>query len=116
MHQLLYQYPKVFEYNEYLLVFLADHHISSLFGNFLGNCDQERQEIYHVQIATQSIWSHVIDNKHQFINSYYQYYDYPIWPSYTLSIIRLWHRYYSRWDIDSHPSKFSHEGEWHDDW
>ncbi|RYY68240.1 hypothetical protein EON63_25000, partial [archaeon] len=36
VHQLVYMYPKAFEYTEDLLVFLADHSMSSLFGNFLG--------------------------------------------------------------------------------
>ena len=36
------QYPDVFQYDERLLVFLADHVFSGLFGTFLGDNERER--------------------------------------------------------------------------
>lgn len=36
LHQLLLQFPGAFEFTESLLLFLADHLNSCLFGNFLG--------------------------------------------------------------------------------
>lgn len=36
LHQLLLQFPAAFEFTDTLLLFLADHLNSCLFGNFLG--------------------------------------------------------------------------------
>ena len=36
LYQVVAQFPNAFEYTETLLLFLADHVNSSLFGNFLG--------------------------------------------------------------------------------
>ena len=36
LYQLVVQFPSAFEFNEALLLFLADHMHSCLFGNFLG--------------------------------------------------------------------------------
>jgi hypothetical protein len=40
--QVLIQYPDAFQYDDRLLVFLADHCFSGLFGTFLGDCERER--------------------------------------------------------------------------
>lgn len=40
--QIQQQFPYAFEFNEDLLVFLCDHIHSGLFGNFLGNYEQQR--------------------------------------------------------------------------
>ena len=37
LHQVLLQFPTAFEYTDHLLLFLADHVSSCLFGNFLGD-------------------------------------------------------------------------------
>ena len=43
LSQFLYQFPTRFEYNEELLVFIADSVQSCLFGTFLGNSEKERK-------------------------------------------------------------------------
>jgi myotubularin-related protein 6/7/8 len=71
--QLLQQFPTSFEYNESLLLFLADHQHSALFGNFLCNCSKDRMELGLVG-STQSIWAYVLQRKNEFsqkvLNSY----------------------------------------------
>ena len=42
VHQVRRQYPDAFEFNDRLLVFLADHAYSGLFGTFLGDSERER--------------------------------------------------------------------------
>lgn len=49
IHQLIVQFPSVFEYNQNLTVFLANHVTSCLFGNFLGNSEKERDLDFEVK-------------------------------------------------------------------
>lgn len=115
LYQLLLQAPSAFEYTEDLLVFVGDHLHSGLFGNFLGNCEKNRVEVLNVRRSTKSIWNYVLQNHGRFANSRYTYYDKPIWPRLMLRDIRLWERFFCRWDTNSHPHHITGL-EWHDDW
>ncbi|KAG2456740.1 MTMR6 protein, partial [Polypterus senegalus] len=42
---LLEQFPMAFEYNEWFLIQIHEHVHSCQFGNFLGNCQREREEM-----------------------------------------------------------------------
>jgi len=103
IYQILVQYPAAFEYNEELLVFVADHVHSSMFGNFLGNTYQERHETLKVKEKTTSIWQYVFHNCSRFCNPLYQEVKSPIWPCVSLKIVRLWRRYFLRWGPEAHP-------------
>jgi hypothetical protein len=105
-----------FEYNSYLLLFVADHVYSGLFGNFLGNSEFVRAHRYSVRSRTQSIWSYILENRSTFINNNYKELPYPIWPSCSVESLELWKRYYYRWDCSSHPKSLVAAKEWHDDW
>lgn len=39
------QFPQAFEYNEAFLLQIHEHVHSCQFGNFLGNCQKEREEL-----------------------------------------------------------------------
>ena len=93
IHQLIDQFPTAFEYTELLLVFLADHTFSGLFGTFLGNSEKDHMERY--QSATVSIWDYIMEEKRRhptskFINPDYneEHVD-PLEP-YTGMRLRLW--------------------------
>jgi Myotubularin-like phosphatase domain len=115
--QILSQFPTCFEFSESLLIFLADHVHSGLFGTFLGNSYKQRMVEMKVRENTQSIWSYVFDNKDRFCNSTYMPYTRPVWPSCSMAKVSVWGRYFNRWSADAHPNQvLGREAEWHDDW
>lgn len=114
--QLVTQFPNSFEFNGFLLVFLADHVNSALFGNFLGNSDKERRVKLNVHRLTQSVWSHVYEHSERFVNEDFEPYFDCIWPSTSVKQVRLWDRFYGRWDHKLHPSSLNAYDQWHDDW
>ena len=71
IHQLLCQFPNAFEFNNELLLFLADMSMSNLYGTFLFNDDRERS-LYDTKIKTASIWSDVLIDKGKFTNLFYE--------------------------------------------
>ena len=114
VHNILFQFPYSFEFNEELLVFLADHVYSCLFGNFLGNAEVDRSKL-KVREKTQSLWSYVLTYKEQFVNNkYLAGSDQPvvIWPAFNPRSLRLWERYFLRWTVNAHLPATP----WHDDW
>ncbi|XP_015502272.2 myotubularin-related protein 4 isoform X1 [Parus major] len=56
VHQLLKQFPCLFEFNEAFLVKLVQHTYSCLYGTFLGNSPCER-EMHNIPKRTCSVWS-----------------------------------------------------------
>lgn len=113
--QVMEQFPTAFEYNGHFLTFLADHVHSSLFGTFLANSDKERRVDLNVCNETVSVWSYVLEYKERFSNYMYRPYSSPIWPCCTISKLKLWDRYFLRWDPAAHPNWLMGE-QWHDDW
>lgn len=115
VHNILHQFPNSFEFNQELLVFLADHVYSCLFGNFLGNSETERFHTLNVRQKTQSLWSYVLSQKSHFFNDQYKSgADQPkvIWPAFNPRSMRLWERFFLRWTVNAHlPAS-----PWHDDW
>jgi len=102
VHQLLIQFPTDFGFSEALLVFLADHVNSCLFGSFLGNCERERARIKTSEL-TRSIWDYVFSHEAQFANPHYQSRSDPLFPSLSPKRMVLWERYFCRWDGTAHP-------------
>jgi len=120
-YQIIRQFPRHFEFTPELLVFIADHVHSGLFGNFLGNSEKQRLEQLNVRRATQSIWSYVFENNSQFLQCDYEPHNGPIWPHTSMKQIHLWERFYCRWNVNSHPVCPSTRtaddcGIWQDDW
>jgi Myotubularin-like phosphatase domain len=68
--QLQLQFPMAFEFNERLLLFLAAHAYSGLYGTLLANNDARRKQA-DLRNRTVSIWSHIFDSPSQFTNARY---------------------------------------------
>lgn len=101
--QVMVQFPRFFQFNEDFLIFLADHSYSCLFGNFLGNSHKERHEELKVNERTLSIWDYIFSYKENFTNPNFSPCSTPIWPSTSISSMKVWKRFWLRWDISSHP-------------
>lgn len=69
--QILQQFPENFEFNETFLITILDHSHSCLFGNFLHNCEKER-EMDGVKQNTISLWTYINSNKQRFTNALYK--------------------------------------------
>lgn len=108
------QFPSSFEYTNSLLIFIADHLYSGLFGNFLGNSEKERKSVLLVEEKTQSIWSYVLENRERFSNTRYVLVDHPLWPHAGVSKITHWEPFFMRWNPLSHPklSACQEDGGW----
>jgi hypothetical protein len=100
IHQLIYQFPHMFEFNNELLVFIAYHIGSCKYGSFLFNSEFERNEKL-ARIKTVSIWTDVIENIENFVNPFYEssqshavkYF----LPNFAFHKIRLWEEYYLKY-------------------
>ncbi|XP_075450645.1 phosphatidylinositol-3,5-bisphosphate 3-phosphatase MTMR4 isoform X2 [Ascaphus truei] len=70
IHQLLYQFPCLFEFNPAFLVKLVQHTYSCLYGTFLANnsCEREMRNIYK---QTCSVWSLLRTGNKNFHNLLY---------------------------------------------
>ncbi|TPX31852.1 hypothetical protein SmJEL517_g04911 [Synchytrium microbalum] len=81
LYQIWTQFPTHFEYSDKLLVVLAEHAYSCQFGNFIFNCERERNTFgipnpdntgyLSLQESSHSVWSHILSNETEFKNSSY---------------------------------------------
>ncbi len=120
IHQIMLQYPSAFEFNERLLVFIADMVHSCLFGTFLGNNAKEREITLGVKENTVSIWTYVLAKKDQFLNHRWEGEEKGdgkiLWPSTSIKKMKLWERYFCRFDYEAHPRAIEDAERWVDDW
>ncbi|XP_073884959.1 phosphatidylinositol-3,5-bisphosphate 3-phosphatase MTMR8 isoform X13 [Macaca fascicularis] len=69
--QLMEQFPCAFEFNENFLLEIHDHVFSCQFGNFLGNCQKDREDL-RVYEKTHSVWPFLVQRKPDFRNPLYK--------------------------------------------
>ncbi|KAL4844808.1 hypothetical protein H8958_020103 [Nasalis larvatus] len=69
--QLMEQFPCAFEFNENFLLEIHDHVFSCQFGNFLGNCQKDREDL-RVHEKTHSVWPFLVQRKPDFRNPLYK--------------------------------------------
>lgn len=90
----------MFEYNNDLLLFIAYHVNSCLYGTFLLNSEKERVNQF-IKFKTVSIWTDVIANKLKFTNLSYDELKSTrtiLTPSSAFYKLRLWEEHFLRWN------------------
>ena len=97
VYQVIRQRPRDCEFNENLLIALADHVYSCKFDNFMFNTERERNH-YRRKRKLASIWDEIETNRSKFINSVYLPQQDPLEISFHSKNIRLWDGYFCRFD------------------
>lgn len=95
--QVLNQIPNAFEFNESLLLFIAENLHSGLFGNFLCNSQKERDE-FNVRKNCISMWTVPLSDRSPYINHSYRQHDRPLVPVVCKQMLVLWHNYFFKWN------------------
>lgn len=100
------QFPQAFEYNEAFLLQIHEHVHSCQFGNFLGNCQKEREEL-KLKEKTYSLWPFLLDEQKKYQNPLYN-------PSFSPNLtllepntvsfnFKFWRNMYHQFDRSMHP-------------
>lgn len=70
VYQLMMQYPSKFEFTEDFLIDLYDESLYGRYGNFLCNCDKDRNEKM-LSKKTHSVWQKLLRDRKKYINPLY---------------------------------------------
>ncbi|XP_015666239.1 myotubularin-related protein 8 [Protobothrops mucrosquamatus] len=104
--QLMQQFPCAFGFNERLLLEIHDHVYSCQFGNFLGTCQKDREDLKIFE-KTHSLWPFLLQRKLEFRNPLYKgYAAYSSLQPNTLPFsFQFWCGMYNRFDKGMHPKQ-----------
>uniref|UniRef100_A0A674HBW3 Myotubularin related protein 8 n=1 Tax=Taeniopygia guttata TaxID=59729 RepID=A0A674HBW3_TAEGU len=104
--QLMQQFPCSFEFSERFLLEIHDHVYSCQFGNFLGTCHKEREEL-RIFEKTHSLWPFLLQRKQELRNPLYRgFAAYKELQPNTLPFsFQFWCGMYNRFDKGMHPKQ-----------
>uniref|UniRef100_A0A6I8N4K7 Myotubularin phosphatase domain-containing protein n=1 Tax=Ornithorhynchus anatinus TaxID=9258 RepID=A0A6I8N4K7_ORNAN len=104
--QLMEQFPCAFEFNERFLLEIHDHAFSCQFGNFLGTCHKEREEL-KIYEKTHSLWPFLLEKKQEFRNPLYKGFTAygTLQPNTFPFSFQFWCGMYNRFDKGMHPKQ-----------
>ncbi|KAG9491878.1 myotubularin-related protein 6 [Eleutherodactylus coqui] len=100
------QFPQAFEFNEAFLLQIHEHVHSCQFGNFIGKCEKEREEL-RLKEKTHSLWAHLLSEQSKYQN--------PIFDPHSLKTqlvlepntipfnFKFWRNMYHQFDLTLHP-------------
>ncbi|RUS70884.1 hypothetical protein EGW08_021356 [Elysia chlorotica] len=94
VYQLTLQYPAEFQFNEAYLVKLLQHSQACLFGTFLHNSEQEREQERNNDLLTASVWMLLQPDNSQFVNLLYKPTLEILTAKYTEHDVSLWKNVY----------------------
>ncbi|XP_036152879.1 myotubularin-related protein 6 isoform X1 [Myotis myotis] len=99
------QFPQDFEFNEAFLLQIHEHIHSCQFGNFLGNCQKEREEL-KLKEKTYSLWPFLLDDQKKYLNPLYSSSSqkFAVLEPNTASFnFKFWRNMYHQFDRTLHP-------------
>lgn len=97
------QFPQAFEFNEAFLLQIHEHIHSCQFGNFLGNCQKEREEL-KLKEKTYSLWPFLLDDQEKYLNPLYKSQKFAVLEPNTVSFnFKFWRNMYHQFDRTLHP-------------
>ncbi|KAF5916335.1 myotubularin-related protein 6 isoform X1 [Diceros bicornis minor] len=99
------QFPQAFEFNEAFLLQIHEHIYSCQFGNFLGNCQKEREELKFKE-KTYSLWPFLLDDQKKYLNPLYssKSQKFAVLEPNTVSFnFKFWRNMYHQFDRTLHP-------------
>ncbi|XP_056602248.1 myotubularin-related protein 8 [Triplophysa dalaica] len=104
--QLSEQFPCAFEFNERYLLEIHNQVYGCQYGNFIGNCQKERQEM-RLREKTFSLWPHLLENPHQYRNPLYRrsLKSTVLRPSTLPLHFKFWCGMYNHYDKGMHPKQ-----------
>ncbi|XP_008823214.1 myotubularin-related protein 6 isoform X2 [Nannospalax galili] len=99
------QFPQAFEFNEAFLLQIHEHIHSCQFGNFIGNCQKEREEL-KLKEKTYSLWPFLLDDRKKYLNPLYNSKSqrFTVLEPNTISFnFKFWRNMYHQFDRTLHP-------------
>ncbi|XP_074072297.1 phosphatidylinositol-3,5-bisphosphate 3-phosphatase MTMR6 isoform X4 [Macrotis lagotis] len=99
------QFPQAFEYNEAFLLQIHEHVHSCQFGNFLGNCQKEREGL-KLKEKTYSLWPFLLDDQEKYLNPFYNPTSQKfavLEPNTVPFNFKFWRNMYHQFDRTMHP-------------
>ncbi|NIG59688.1 myotubularin-related protein [Pontoporia blainvillei] len=99
------QFPQAFEFNEAFLLQIHEHIHSCQFGNFIGNCQKEREEL-KLKEKTYSLWPFLLDDQEKYFNPLYSSTSQKLAvlePNTASFNFKFWRNMYHQFDRTLHP-------------
>ncbi|XP_058897980.1 myotubularin-related protein 6 isoform X2 [Kogia breviceps] len=99
------QFPQAFEFNEAFLLQIHEHIHSCQFGNFIGNCQKEREEL-KLKEKTYSLWPFLLDDQKKYFNPLYSSTSEKLAvlePNTVSFNFKFWRNMYHQFDRTLHP-------------
>ncbi|XP_073899848.1 phosphatidylinositol-3,5-bisphosphate 3-phosphatase MTMR6 isoform X3 [Castor canadensis] len=99
------QFPQAFEFNEAFLLQIHEHIYSCQFGNFLGNCQKEREDL-KLKEKTYSLWPFLLDDQKKYLNPLYSSKSQRLTvlePNTVSFNFKFWRNMYHQFDRTLHP-------------
>ncbi|KAM4046567.1 phosphatidylinositol-3,5-bisphosphate 3-phosphatase MTMR6 [Anomaloglossus baeobatrachus] len=100
------QFPQAFEFSEAFLLQIHEHVYSCQFGNFIGKCEREREEL-RLKDKTHSLWAYLLSEQSKYKNPLFDLHSLETQPVLEPNTIffnfKFWRNMYHQYDPLLHP-------------
>ncbi|XP_040282126.1 myotubularin-related protein 6 [Bufo bufo] len=100
------QFPQAFEFSEAFLLQIHEHVHSCQFGNFIGKCEKEREEL-RLKEKTHSLWAHLLSEQSKYRNPIFDLRSLKtqpvLEPNNVFFNFKFWRNMYHQFDLMLHP-------------